>query len=153
MSTINTSRVLLGGLAAGLIINISEFVLNAIVLDAQWKAAMAALGRPPIESPAVIAGFNLIGFVTGIAMVWLYAAIRPRYGAGQKTALIAAVAIWVIYTGLSSAGIMLMDLFPMSLLCTGLVWGLGELLVAGVVGAALYKEETAGLASAASGAH
>src|SRR5207249_3963498 len=34
------------------------------------------------------------GFLVGIFAVWLYAAIRPRYGAGPKTALCAGAAVW-----------------------------------------------------------
>ena len=42
------------------------------------------------------------GFLVGIFAVWLYAAIRPRYGAGPKTALCAGAAVWGIgYLGAS----------------------------------------------------
>ena len=45
MGTINWARVLLGGLLAGFIINIFEYVTNGLVLAADWDAAMKALGR------------------------------------------------------------------------------------------------------------
>ena len=48
----------------------------------------------------------------GIAAVWLYAAIRPRYGAGPRTAVIAGLAVWVmadlwsgIYLGMGFMGL------------------------------------------------
>ena len=91
MDRINWNRVLLGGLLAGLIINASEFVLNGVVLQSDWNAAMKALNKPGDVTGGQIAGFNLWGFATGIIAVWLYAAIRPRYGAGPKTAAIAGV--------------------------------------------------------------
>ena len=33
-------------------------------------------------------------FVWGISTMWLYAAIRPRYGPGPKTAAVAGFALW-----------------------------------------------------------
>jgi len=45
MGKINWVRVLLGGLVAGLVINIFEYVTNGVVLAANWNAAMKALGR------------------------------------------------------------------------------------------------------------
>jgi hypothetical protein len=45
MGKINWARVLVGGLLAGFIINIFEYVTNGVVLAADWDAAMKALGR------------------------------------------------------------------------------------------------------------
>ena len=45
MGKINWTRVILGGLVAGVIINISEFLLNGVVLAKDMEAAMRALGR------------------------------------------------------------------------------------------------------------
>ncbi len=84
MGKINWARVLLGGLLAGLIINIFEYVTNGVVLAAAWDAAMKALGRH--LSMSAIAVFIVGGFIGGIAAIWLYAAARPRFGAGPKTA-------------------------------------------------------------------
>ena len=40
MGKINWVQVLLGGLVAGLVINIFEYVTNGVVLAANWDAAM-----------------------------------------------------------------------------------------------------------------
>ena len=45
MSRINWRRVLLGGLLAGVIINVFEIVWSGMVLGKQWQAAMNALGH------------------------------------------------------------------------------------------------------------
>ena len=45
MGKINWTRVILGGLVAGVVINISEFVLNGVVLAKDMEAAISALGR------------------------------------------------------------------------------------------------------------
>ena len=77
MGRINLGRVVIGGLLAGLIINVGEYILNGLLLEAQMNAAMAALNRPPIN-PSMIMWFVLFGFGLGCMMVWTYAAIRPR---------------------------------------------------------------------------
>lgn len=45
MGKINLARVLLGGLLAGVVVNIFEFVTNGVVLASQWEASMKALGH------------------------------------------------------------------------------------------------------------
>ncbi len=90
MAKINWGRVFLGGLLAGLVINIFEYVTNGVVLAADWDAAMRALGRHlPMSAIAV---FVVGGFISGIAAIWLYAAARPRFGAGPKTAVLTGFA-------------------------------------------------------------
>jgi len=88
--------VVIGGLLAGLIINISETILNIPVLGAQFEAAMKALNlSPPGNGPIIV--FVIGGFVLGLLLVWLYAAIRPRFGDGPRTAIIAALAGAAVY--------------------------------------------------------
>jgi hypothetical protein len=137
----NMARILMGGLAAGLVINISEATLNVAVLGDDWAQVMTALGKPSEFTGGQIALFNVMGFALGIATVWLYAAIRPRYGAGPKTAVCAGSATWTISMLLPSIGQAAMNLFPPNLIAIGLVWSLVEMIVAGLVGGKLYREE------------
>ena len=95
MSKINWGRVIGGGLLAGLVINVVEYLVNGLWLAADWAAAMKALGKSAEYGAAQIVVFNLWGFAMGVFAVWLYAAIRPRFGAGPTTAYTAAVAAWV----------------------------------------------------------
>jgi hypothetical protein len=46
MAKINWTRVFLGGLLAGVIINVFEIVWSGIVLGKQWQAAMLAINHP-----------------------------------------------------------------------------------------------------------
>ena len=93
MSQINVGGVVKGGLAAGVVMNISEFVLNVPVAGEQMNAELAARNLPPVATNQ-IAVFVVLTFVLGLFTVWLYAAIRPRFGAGPKTAIIAGVFVW-----------------------------------------------------------
>jgi len=139
VAAINTRGLIVGGLVAGLIINVSEYVLNEPVLGADMMAAMAAHNLPPIGGSA-IAVFVIMGFALDLLLVWLYAAIRPRFGPGPKTAATAAAVVWFLAYFWSTVGFGMMGVFPARLLLIGLVWGLVELFVAALVGGRLYSE-------------
>ena len=138
MGKINWARVLLGGLLAGLVINVFEFIENGKVLAREWEAAMKALGHT--FAPSAIAVFVLWGFLGGFTAVWLYAAIRPRFGPGPGTAAIAGIAYWYAGYFLPFLGAMSEGLFPMRLLMITLCVGLVEVLIATELGAWLYRE-------------
>ena len=141
MGRINWTRVILGGLVAGVIINIFEFVLNGVVLAKDMEAAIRALGRQ--MGGGQLAMFVVWGFLVGIFAIWLYAAVRPRYGAGWKTALYVGSAVWTLGYLLSSVTPIALHLFPSRLMAVGLTVGLVEVLAATLAGAWLYREETA----------
>lgn len=141
MGKINMGRVILGGLLAGVVINIGESVLNIPILGDQWAEVMQKYGLQ--ESPAVMTWYFVWGFLTGIVTVWLYAAIRPRFGAGPRTAIISGLAVWVIMWFLGWVGFVVNGMFPSGLMVTSLIWGFFEVPIAAVVGAWLYKEEGA----------
>ena len=141
MAHTNRGRVILGGLLAGVVINIVEFITNGVVLRESWSEAMQALGKPAELTPGAIVMFNIWGFLLGIAAVWLYAAIRPRYGAGPNTAIRAGLATWAIAVFLPNLGNYPLGLFPARLLVIATVVALVEMVVATVAGAWLYKEK------------
>jgi hypothetical protein len=77
-------------------------------------------------------------FVLGI-IVYLYAAIRPRFGAGVKTAVIAGVIVWLVamMAGVADA---VLGILPANLLVLTGIWALVEMVVASIAGAWLYRE-------------
>jgi hypothetical protein len=76
----------------------------------------------------------------GILIVWTYAAIRPRLGAGPKTAVIAGlipfIGVALILLGFTQAGF-----FSMALFLKGSLASLITISVGAVVGAWVYKED------------
>lgn len=139
MAKINARGVVVGGLVAGLIINVSEYILNEPVLGAAITAALAVHNLPPVGGNA-IAMFVVLGFVLGIVLVWLYAAIRPRFGPGPQTAAKAGVVVWFLDYFCGAISFAVLGIFPTQLLAIALLWGLVELVVAGLVGGRLYSE-------------
>lgn len=139
MGKINYGRVVLGGLLAGLIITAGEYLLNEVVFAEDMAAVMANLGLS-VPGGQQIAGFVIMTFVLGIALIWIYAAIRPRFGAGVKTAIIASAITWLIGSCLPTTGFTLMGVLPTDLATIGCLWALVEFTIAAVAGAWVYKE-------------
>jgi hypothetical protein len=138
MGKINLSRVILGGILAGIIVNISQFTLHNVVLKAEHEETFKALGKTMPAGGSTTAVWVLWGFAWAIVAVWVYAAIRPRFGAGAGTAARAAVAIWFFSCLLAAVTMWNLGLFPLS--PVELVWNLVQDVVAVIAGAWLYKE-------------
>jgi hypothetical protein len=140
---INTSKVLIGGIAAGVVMNVIDFVSNTYILGARMKAESDAF-KPGMSDQmmtgSAIASYIVMDFVLGILLVWTYAAIRPRFGPGIKTAFYAALLFWVL------VGISLSGYLHMGMMSAGLWWsfafiGLVNFLLSAWVGARLYSED------------
>jgi len=143
MGKINAGRVLLGGLLAGIVINVFEFVFSGVVFKDDIAAAMAALNRTMDMSGGAMAIYICWGFLIGILAVWFYAAVRPRFGAGARTAVKTGIAMWLLVNVQTTISIAPMGLFPRRLMTVGVVVSLVEIVLATLLGAWLYKEEAA----------
>jgi hypothetical protein len=141
MGKINWKKVLLGGIVAGVIIDVVEGVFEGVILGPQWRQAMLMLGHPLQETGGQMVLHVSLGLAYGISAVWVYAAIRPRYGAGPKTALYAGLSMWVIGYLLPSLNWGSRGLFPNHLVAIAVVVGLFEIVVATEAGAWLYQEK------------
>jgi len=142
MTNFNIGRWILGGLIAGIISDALGFLVDGVWLAQRWSDGMAALGHTDFSQNQWI-WFNIAGLVTGMAAIWVYAAIRPRFGAGVMTAIYAGLAVWVIgilvpnFTFMVAAGLF-RGQGHLSIYTT--LGGLVEMVVGTVAGAALYNE-------------
>jgi hypothetical protein len=141
MSGINLGRVISGGLLAGLVMNVVDAVTNGVILGARWEQESKRLG---IDMSAGAQSQSLVGWVTfdflcGITLVWLYAAIRPRYGPGPKTALIAGLAIWFI-THLAFAAWWFTGIYSSGVIAASTLGGLLAAVAGAFAGCVLYRE-------------
>ena len=142
MASINIGKVIVGGLAAGVVMNVIDYATNMYILGDLLKADMDRL------NPAIWANMNDMSrmpffiaadFVFGIMLVWLYAAIRPRFGAGAGTAMKAGAFMWLfgtVFSGYLTEAGMFSKHFLLYSACIGLV----NFLLAAWVGGMLYKE-------------
>src|SRR3989442_7464581 len=118
-------------------LNVVDFLVYGVWLKTDYAAAMQALGKPG-SMDNLIPLFVVLDFVYGIGLLWLYAAIRPRFGAGPKTAVIAGVALWFFVFLLHAIGEAPMGLFPSRLYTIGAIVALVQYAVAGWAGARIY---------------
>jgi len=144
MARMNTGRIVAGGLAAGLVMNVMDFLSNGLLLGAKWEAQMAML-NPGLKAKAGVmgmAGWIVLDFVFGLALVWIYAAIRPRFGPGPRTGAIASLLLWIIATGAFSS-YWFTAMFTWRLVAASAASALVSVMLAGYVGGMLYKEADA----------
>jgi hypothetical protein len=142
MGHINAGRVISGGVVAGIILFVTGGIIHGAILGADWKAWAAAMGplnHPPAEMVGM-AIWGVVSLINGITGVWIYAGIRPRYGAGPKTALIAGLLLWLAGWLAASIGQFNMGNVPTNVLVIGCLAGLVAVLVATLAGAFVYKE-------------
>ena len=135
----NYARIVLGGLVAGLVLNVGEFVLNEVILKEQMMEMFRRFNIPE-PSGTFIAVAVILTFALGILIVWLYAMIRPRYGPGPKTAICAALVVWFIVCFYMNILYGVLFGMSVSLIVIGMIWCLVEYCLAALAGAWVYKE-------------
>lgn len=144
---INTQKVLIGGVVAGVVLNLIDFITYGFILGdrmtADANAFKPGLGdQMAAMSAGQTIGFLLMNFVVGILLVWTYAAIRPRFGPGAKTAIYAAIPFW-IFGLILTHGYMSMGIMSSGLWWTyALIW-LVCLNLGSLAGGRVYTEQSA----------
>ena len=149
--TINYGRVVLGGFVAGIVFDAYENVMNGMLMRAQWSAIMTSLNLPQYSSTDIIL-FNLVGLVTGFAAVWTYAAIRPRFGGGPRTALIAAAITWLTAKAVVVSYPLISGIYPLQPMAIMLTAQVGEIALGTLAGAWFYREAEGSAVGAEMGA-
>jgi hypothetical protein len=135
---INLKSALKSGLVAGVIISVSAISMVPAVGN-QMDLVLASRGLPPLSLGAMIF-FCTLSFIFGISLMMLYALAKPPSGSRIKTAVIVSLIFWFLTYVLSNASLLAYGFMPLRLTIIGTVWGLGELLLAGIIGSRLYKE-------------
>jgi len=140
---VNTGKVVVGGLASGFVMNVLGFLLYGMWLGPKFNAEMDAAmpgASAKMATGSAIAVSVVSWFIVGVLVVWLYAAMRPRFGAGFKTAAYAALAVWLcgflFYLPQWQLGLMTTMTYTMATVVSLVV-----LMAGGYVGGMLYKEE------------
>jgi tetratricopeptide (TPR) repeat protein len=135
---VNWRGVCLGGFAAGLILLLGEMILNGILLGEEWSVMALQQGWDPVGW----AGGLLVAALTlafGPILVVLYAAFSSLTGPGRRTAGLAALAIWFPVFAYTCTWLAVIGVFPSGLMAVGIVWGLGECVLAALAGRWLYR--------------
>ncbi len=141
MGRINLKSVILGGIVTGIVLNVYDFLMYGIVLRAEFEAAMQAIGKA--MDPNAMYVFVVVDLLFGIWAVWLYAAIRPRFGPGPRTALIAGLFMWLGFGVLHAVSEAPIGIFPTALMVKGVGTALVAWPLAIAAGAKFYSEPAA----------
>ena len=140
MGKINFGRVILGGIVAGIVMDLLGYLVDGLMLAQNWSDDMILIGKSEFSTTQLIE-FNLLGIVSGLIAIWIYAAIRPRFGAGVKTAIFAGIAVWIVGVLVPNASFMYVaGLFSKHLTLYTTLGGLVEVVAGTIAGAALYQE-------------
>ena len=142
---INTKKVIIAGLAAGVVLAILDFIMNGFLFADRMVAEMNAfkpgMGDVMKEMDTnTMIGFIIMDLVIGMLLAYTYAAMRPRFGPGAKTSIIAAMILWIFGTIVSA------NYLVMGMMSKGLWWTIGLsylicLVITALVAGALYSEE------------
>jgi len=133
----NTTRVILAGLLAGLLLNVGEAALHGVVLADATAAAITALGRTATSSNAGLGSLIGITFVQGVLGIMLVALLMSRGATRLVAAVLAGLALWAS-SGVYSAvylGAGLPNVMPANVVWWPVVWELVEYPLAIFIGA------------------
>ena len=139
---VRIGRLVIAGLAAGLIVNVGEAALHGGILAEATRGAYAALNRVVIADLTNLVSLVVFTFAQGMLMTWLYVIARPRFAARSTAAAFAGLAAWflssvyaALYLHSGFPGI-----FPSDLVLAPVAWQLFEYPLATLAGAAIYGE-------------
>ena len=139
MGGINVGRWIGGGLAAGALVWVLEGASSIFYMDAM-EGALTAHGLSMEPTAGVMALSVLVSLLVGLTLVFFYAAARPRFGPGPRTALLVAVVLWVGSYVVSLLGYHMLGLFPADMLTMWGIVGLVEMVLAALLGGWIYRE-------------
>lgn len=131
--------IALGGFAAGVVSNGFDFVITQYLMANEFASIMTRLNVNEATAQSWIPLFALADFVWGFLLVFTYAAIRPRFGPGAKTAVIGATVAWLAL----AIGVLILLAIglhtPQSYFKSSALY-LISAVASSLVGAALYRE-------------
>ncbi len=138
MKTINFRSVLFTGLICGIIILISALSMVPVVGN-EMDEILASRGLPPLSKWAMVF-FCFVSICNGILLVFCYSLLKQQFVSKLKTVILSSLIVFFFIYFLSSASLVAYGFMPLKFTIIGTAWGLGELLLAGLVGSKLYRE-------------
>lgn len=139
----NNSKVLVGGIVAGVVLNVLDWLVYTKMIAGQMATAMDAF--KPGLSASMMGGnavtiYVITDFIYGLLLVWTYAAVRPRLGPGPRTATTVAFLFW-LFGAFINANMLIMGMMDSNLFWMTELIGLIVLIIGAVAGASLYSED------------
>ncbi len=124
------------GLLAGLTILISGLTMIPVA----GNEILANRGVPPLSNWAIVM-ICFISISNGVFLVFIYSLLKHLWVSKIKTAIISSLVVFFFTYFLSNVSLVVYGFMPLKFTIMGTVWGLSELLLAGLVAAKFYKEK------------
>jgi len=141
MPQINWARLIIGGLVASIIMFVTDGFFHEQLAKADWQAVYAGLKATEPEPHGIgLAYFAVFELGRGMITLLIYALMRPFFGAGPKTAVVAAIAGWIAFSLTGPAQFIPLGFFSNALWVKVGAFHLVVSIIATIVGAALYKD-------------
>jgi hypothetical protein len=141
MKPINLGRVAIATVVATILMFLGDGVVHGVFLKQLWVDVVRWNGHNPPDDPGRGVGYHVLyDLAKAAAVAFLYAAMRPRFGKGPKTALIAGVIVWGLAIPTALCGLVPTQFFPRMFLLKWSLFALVPTLIAAVAAGALYKE-------------
>ena len=137
MKEFSWTRVFVCGLLSGGIWTLLSVTLLAFLAEDFLAAVRDGRQSAPRGGMEIFLLFS--NLVAGVWAMWLYTALRPRYGRGPKTAVVAAFAWWVIVSMQSAKWVALLSI-PPTIVLVPLVATLCAIILATLVGAWCFEK-------------
>ena len=142
MNEIKVPRMLLAGVAMFVVWIVVEILVEHVLAQVVFGQTSGEMWLEAIEMP-LLSGPNyllnsFIALFNCTIMIWLYASLRPMYGVGTKTALIASAFFiaWLVSLFVNVANL---GLIPARLALLEACFESIELTIAMIVGAGVYE--------------
>jgi hypothetical protein len=135
---LNSGKVVVGGLVAGVVANVLDYVFQGIVLRPDFEIMQQRLNLDPAAANNPVP-WIVVDFILGFLLIITYVGFRTRWGPGPKTAIYAGVVLFVgiaaVMGALASIGIFTIDTYMKSSALS-----LVTMISASLAGAYVYKE-------------
>ena len=144
MSRINWVRLIIGGVIATIILFLTDGVFHENVVSADWKALHDSLGIPEVKHSGLgVLYFAVFELGRGLIGMFLYVMMRAHFRPGPKTAALAGVVAWIAFSVTGPAQFIPLGFFSNALWIKVAAFQLVTSILAGVAGAAVYKDGNA----------
>ena len=147
MDKLNLGRMIIGGLIATVIFFLTDGVLHEHIVHEYWEYLYRGLGattEPQMGHGVAIMYFAVFELGRGFLAIVLYVLMRPFFGAGAKTAVMAAVVTWLAFSVAGPAQFIPLGFYGRRLLLIVAGYQLVTSIVGNLIAAWLYKDPSAG---------
>jgi hypothetical protein len=137
----NGSRIVLGGVVAGIVNFILDGVMHGVLLRPYWMEIAATLHLTSnADAPSQFGHYAVYDLAKGILAVLIYALARPRLGPGPKSAVLVGLITWALVLPVPLIGMLPNGFFSGTFATLWSVYGVVPVVAGTLAGCALYKE-------------